>query len=354
MTSITLEVVQEGRVSSPATPSGPRTSSPSGLVCWLYTRPIEPTIDWIEQKFAGKPHGARGEHPRLQGRLPLRRDRRALRLLLRGHAGGARAGRVPQHHRQHRPGLGAHRRRRTRAASRSSSAPTRSPRPRTSSTSCPSTSSSGCARSRPRTRSPAIGAALGAAFGGGLGVTTTSGPGHRPEVGDDGPGHQPRAAAARHRHPARRPVDRACRPRPSRPTCCTPCTAATARRRCRSWRPRPPATASTPPSRRSASRVKYRTPVILLSDGYLANGAEPWRLPDVDDLPDIDPGFATEPNHTDDDGTAVFWPYVRDERDARPALGAARARRARAPHRRPREVRTARATSPTTAPTTSG
>ncbi len=39
--------------------------------------------------------------------------------------------------------------------------------------------------------------------------------------------------------------------------------------------------------------VKYRTPVILLSDGYLANGAEPWRLPDLDDLPDIDPGFAT-------------------------------------------------------------
>ena len=33
--------------------------------------------------------------------------------------------------------------------------------------------------------------------------------------------------------------------------------------------------------------LKYRTPVILLSDGYLANGSEPWRLPDVADLPDI-------------------------------------------------------------------
>ena len=59
--------------------------------------------------------------------------------------------------------------------------------------------------------------------------------------------------------------------------------------------------------------MKYRTPVMLLSDGYLANGAEPWRLPDLEDLPDIDPGFATAPNHTGPDGEEVFWPYIRDE-----------------------------------------
>ena len=58
--------------------------------------------------------------------------------------------------------------------------------------------------------------------------------------------------------------------------------------------------------------LKYRTPVILLSDGYLANGAEPWRLPDVADLPDISVPFATEPNHVNDDGTIEFWPYLRD------------------------------------------
>ena len=52
--------------------------------------------------------------------------------------------------------------------------------------------------------------------------------------------------------------------------------------------------------------VKYRTPVILLSDGYLANGTEPWRLPDLDGLPEIDPGFATQPNHTDEDGNGVL------------------------------------------------
>jgi 2-oxoglutarate/2-oxoacid ferredoxin oxidoreductase subunit alpha len=58
--------------------------------------------------------------------------------------------------------------------------------------------------------------------------------------------------------------------------------------------------------------IKYRTPVILLSDGYLANGSEPWLLPDVADLPDISTTFATEPNHTMPSGEEVFWPYLRD------------------------------------------
>ncbi|MGH8980430.1 MAG: 2-oxoacid:acceptor oxidoreductase subunit alpha, partial [Acidimicrobiales bacterium] len=65
--------------------------------------------------------------------------------------------------------------------------------------------------------------------------------------------------------------------------------------------------------------VKYRTPVVLLSDGYLANGAEPWRLPDVDELERIDPKFASGPNHVLADGSEVFWPYARDEQTlARP------------------------------------
>jgi 2-oxoglutarate/2-oxoacid ferredoxin oxidoreductase subunit alpha len=60
--------------------------------------------------------------------------------------------------------------------------------------------------------------------------------------------------------------------------------------------------------------LKYRTPVILLTDGYVANGSEPWKLPDVDALPDISVPFATEPNHGDE-----FWPYLRDpETLARP------------------------------------
>lgn len=62
--------------------------------------------------------------------------------------------------------------------------------------------------------------------------------------------------------------------------------------------------------------LKYRTPVFLLSDGYLANGAEPWKIPSVDSLPDLRGvvNFATQANH--DDG---FWPFLRDpETLARP------------------------------------
>jgi 2-oxoglutarate/2-oxoacid ferredoxin oxidoreductase subunit alpha len=58
--------------------------------------------------------------------------------------------------------------------------------------------------------------------------------------------------------------------------------------------------------------VTYRTPVMLLSDGYLASGSEPWRLPDLAELPAIEPGFATEPNHESAGGGTEFWPYKRD------------------------------------------
>ena len=54
--------------------------------------------------------------------------------------------------------------------------------------------------------------------------------------------------------------------------------------------------------------LKYRTPVFLLSDGYLANGAEPWPIPDVATLPDISVAFATETNHTADDGDRSSGP----------------------------------------------
>ena len=64
--------------------------------------------------------------------------------------------------------------------------------------------------------------------------------------------------------------------------------------------------------------LKYRTPVLLLSDGYLANGAEPWLLPDVDSLPDISVPFTTEANGTDGDGNPVYLPYLRNEDMARP------------------------------------
>ena len=61
-----------------------------------------------------------------------------------------------------------------------------------------------------------------------------------------------------------------------------------------------------------ADRRHYRTPVILLSDTFLSNSSEPWKIPDVDSLPHDRAGFADAPNG---DG---FLPYVRDENLARP------------------------------------
>jgi 2-oxoglutarate ferredoxin oxidoreductase subunit alpha len=60
--------------------------------------------------------------------------------------------------------------------------------------------------------------------------------------------------------------------------------------------------------------IKYRTPVFLLSDAYLANGSEPWLIPEVAELPDISTTFATQPNEGES-----FLPYKRDPKTlARP------------------------------------
>lgn len=60
--------------------------------------------------------------------------------------------------------------------------------------------------------------------------------------------------------------------------------------------------------------TKYMTPVFVLADGYLGQGAEPWRVPDPTDLPDIDVSFAEKTNGIDGEGRDTFHPYVRDER----------------------------------------
>jgi 2-oxoglutarate ferredoxin oxidoreductase subunit alpha len=61
-----------------------------------------------------------------------------------------------------------------------------------------------------------------------------------------------------------------------------------------------------------AARIatQYMVPVFFMSDGYLGNGAEPWPIPKVDELPDLTVTFADDPDH--------FQPYMRDENEARP------------------------------------
>ncbi|MEU6774566.1 2-oxoacid:acceptor oxidoreductase subunit alpha [Streptomyces sp. NPDC046759] len=156
-----------------------------------------------------------------------------------------------------------------------------------------------------------IGAALGAAFGGSLAVTTTSGPGVAlksetiglavslelpllvvdiqrggPSTGLPTKTEQADLLQAMFGRNGEAPV---------------PIVA-----------PRTPADCFDAALEAARIALTYRTPVMLLSDGYLANGSEPWRIPDLDELPDLRVRFASGPNHTLEDGTEVFWPYKRD------------------------------------------
>ncbi|MFI6699294.1 2-oxoacid:acceptor oxidoreductase subunit alpha [Streptomyces sp. NPDC050509] len=157
----------------------------------------------------------------------------------------------------------------------------------------------------------AIGAALGAAFGGSLAVTTTSGPGVAlksetiglavslelpllvvaiqrggPSTGLPTKTEQADLLQAMYGRNGEAPV---------------PVVA-----------PRTPADCFDAALEAARIALVYRTPVFLLSDGYLANGSEPWRIPEQDELPDLRVQFATGPNHELADGTEVFWPYKRD------------------------------------------
>ncbi|MFF1376992.1 2-oxoacid:acceptor oxidoreductase subunit alpha [Streptomyces sp. NPDC058308] len=156
-----------------------------------------------------------------------------------------------------------------------------------------------------------IGAALGAAFGGSLAVTTTSGPGVAlksetiglavslelpllivdiqrggPSTGLPTKTEQADLLQAMYGRNGEAPV---------------PIVA-----------PKTPADCFDAALEAARIAVTYRTPVFLLSDGYLANGSEPWRIPEVDELPDLRVQFASGPNHTEADGAETFWPYKRD------------------------------------------
>ncbi|WP_323186937.1 2-oxoacid:acceptor oxidoreductase subunit alpha [Streptomyces sp. NBC_00063] len=163
-----------------------------------------------------------------------------------------------------------------------------------------------------------IGAALGAAFGGSLAVTTTSGPGVAlksetiglavslelpllvvdiqrggPSTGLPTKTEQADLLQAMYGRNGEAPV---------------PVVA-----------PRTPGDCFDAAIEAARIAITYRTPVFLLSDGYLANGSEPWRIPEIDQLPDLRTQFASGPNHTEADGTEVFWPYKRDAKTlARP------------------------------------
>ncbi|MFE6053711.1 2-oxoacid:acceptor oxidoreductase subunit alpha [Kitasatospora sp. NPDC056446] len=152
-----------------------------------------------------------------------------------------------------------------------------------------------------------IGAALGAAFGGALGVTTTSGPGVALKSETIG-------LAVSLELPLLVVDIQRGGPSTGLPTKTEQADLLQAMFGRNGEAPVPIVAPATPAECFDAAleaariAVTYRTPVFLLSDGYLANGSEPWRIPEVDELPVIEPGFATGPNRED----GAFWPYLRD------------------------------------------
>ncbi|HOC12791.1 MAG TPA: 2-oxoacid:acceptor oxidoreductase subunit alpha [Propionicimonas sp.] len=158
----------------------------------------------------------------------------------------------------------------------------------------------------------AVGAALGASFAGQLGVTTTSGPGLALKMETIG------LAVMLELPLVICDVQRA-GPATGMPTKTEQADLTQALFGRHGEAPLPVIAAQSPGDCFAAAyeavkiAIDYRTPVILLSDGYLANGAEPWLVPDLADLPEIDPKFAAEPNRPDGE----FWPYLRDEKLAR-------------------------------------
>ncbi|NUO98017.1 MAG: 2-oxoacid:acceptor oxidoreductase subunit alpha [Nonomuraea sp.] len=159
-----------------------------------------------------------------------------------------------------------------------------------------------------------VGAALGAAFGGALGVTTTSGPGVALKAETVG------LAVTTELPLLVVDVQRA-GPSTGMPTKTEQTDLLMAMFGRNGESPLPIVAPMSPSDCFDAAieaariAVKYRTPVMLLSDGYLANGSEPWRLPEVSDLPDISQNYTTEPNGED----GQFLPFKRDtETLARP------------------------------------
>jgi 2-oxoglutarate/2-oxoacid ferredoxin oxidoreductase subunit alpha len=316
MTSITQEVCKEAGV-KPRDAERSKNFFALGLVSWLYTRPIDPTLEWITERFGSKPQVAEANRRAFRAGFDFGETAELFESNYEVRPATFEPGEYVQVTGNSALAWGLI------TASRLAGLPLFLG-------SYPITPASDILHELSRRKEfgirtfqaedeiAGIGAALGAAFGGSLGVTTTSGPGldlksetiglainlelpllivdvqrGGPSTGLPTKTEQADLLHAMYGRHGEAPLPIIA---PQNPSDCFAVAIEATR-----------------------LAVKYRTPVIVLSDGYLANGAEPWRLPDVDALEPIDPDFASQPNHVDDDGTASFWPYIRDpETLARP------------------------------------
>jgi 2-oxoglutarate ferredoxin oxidoreductase subunit alpha len=281
-----------------------------GLVSWMYSRPTEPTVRWIEKKFDSKPMIRDANLAAFRAGYNFGETAELLQVHYQVKAAPAKPG-------TYRAVNGT-----TAAAIGLIAASVRSGLPLFLA-SYPITPASELLHELSRQRRfgvrtvqaedeiAAANMALGAAFGGHLGVTATSGPGMDLKAETIG------LAVALELPMLVIDVQRA-GPSTGMPTKTEAADLLTAMYGRHGESPLPIIAASTPADcfdavlEAARIAITYRTPVILLSDTFLANSSEPWRLPDVADLPEIDPAFASA---SDGDG---FQPYARDRRGARP------------------------------------
>lgn len=315
MTELTKEVCKDLGV-KPRDAERSKNFFALGLVSWLYTRPTEPTMHWIREKFAGK-------------ELVIAANEAAFKA---GHAFGETAelsaSRLAVRPAQLPPGTYTNINGNTAlswgliAASQKSGVPIFLG-------SYPITPASdilhelakhknfGVRTLQAEDEIAAVGSALGAAYGGHLGITTTSGPGVALK------GETLGLAVSLELPLVIVDIQRG-GPSTGLPTKTEAADLMMARYGRHGEAPLPIVSANSPSDCFDAAfeavriALRYRTPVILLSDGYLANGTEPWCLPDVESLPDISVEFAHGPNALNEDGEDVFWPYIRNEDLARP------------------------------------
>src|ERR687896_686925 len=311
LTSLTLEALKDVDVTKREAERS-KNMFALGLMSWLYHRPTEGTIAWLERKFAGNPPIAEGNIKAFKAGYaygetsedfavtyevkpaPLRpgtyRNVTGNQALAMGLVAASVKSRLPLF-------LGAY----------------------------PITPASDVLQDLARHKNfgvrtfqaedeiAAVGAALGASFGGALGVCTSSGPGVVLKMETIG------LAVALELPLLILDIQRA-GPSTGMPTKPEQADLLLAMWGRNAESPVPVVAASTPggcfEAAIEAARIalKYRTPVFLMSDAYLANGSEPWLIPEADSLPEIPVDFADQPNHE-----GGFMPYLRDaETLARP------------------------------------
>jgi 2-oxoglutarate ferredoxin oxidoreductase subunit alpha len=316
MTSITTEVCKEAGV-KPRDAERSKNFFALGLVSWLYSRPTESTVAWIEQRFAKNDLVREANLRAFRAGYDFGETAELFESRYRSSRRAVRAGRVRQHHRQYGVGLGFDCRFPTggpAAVSRFLPDHARVGHPARTLQAQELRRANLPSRGRDRRR----GVGVGAAYGGALAVTTTSGPGLDLKSETIG------LAISLELPLIIVDVQRG-GPSTGLPTKVEQADLLHAMYGRHGEAPLPVIAALTPgdcfDAALEAARiaVTYRTPVILLSDAYLANGTEPWLLPEVDSLPALAPNFATTTNATSAGGEAAFWPYLRDpETLARP------------------------------------